>query len=188
MHTPEINRHTVDLIHTHWKLTIQPWTVLYPSKGGPVLNVFLCYLRSHGHNKKTRTSSFGNGSVSSFPLLFTHTHVRFQVFTNPRTYRKSLKTKKKKRFVSHTQCLSTWFRFCRITLCAEPFFFFLLFPLPFSCQQKKKKKKWAKNIIKKRIPVFHIAHFLKTKQNKTKQKSNVFCRSPALVYITIAQA
>ena len=33
----------------------------------------LCYLRSPGHNRKTRTSSFG--SVSSFPLLFLHTHV-----------------------------------------------------------------------------------------------------------------
>ena len=63
----------MDLIHTHWTLTIQPWTVLYSSKGGPNLNIFLCYLRSPGHNGKTRTSLFGG--VSSFPWLFTHTHV-----------------------------------------------------------------------------------------------------------------
>ena len=62
----------MDLIHIHWTLTIRPWTVLYPSKGGPVLNVFLCYLRSPGHNRKTRTSSFGG--VSSFPWFFTHPH------------------------------------------------------------------------------------------------------------------
>ena len=46
--------------------------VLYPSKGGPVLNMFLRYLRSPGHNRKTRTSSFGG--VSSFLWLFTQTH------------------------------------------------------------------------------------------------------------------
>ena len=43
----------MDLIHTHWTLTLQQWTCPYPSKGGPVLNVFLCY------NRKTRTFSFG---------------------------------------------------------------------------------------------------------------------------------
>ena len=82
-HTPEINWHTVDLIHTHWTLTIRPWTVLYPSKRGTVLNMFLCYLRSPGHNRKTRTCSFG--SVALFPLLFTHTRPHFQVFTNAHT-------------------------------------------------------------------------------------------------------
>ena len=74
----------MDLIHTHWTLTIGPWTVLYTSKRGPVLNVFLCYLRSPGHNRKTRMSSFR--CVSLFPLLFTHTRPRFQVFTNTHTH------------------------------------------------------------------------------------------------------
>ena len=34
--------------------------------------MFLCYLQSPGHNRKTRMSSFWG--VSSFPWLFTHTH------------------------------------------------------------------------------------------------------------------
>ena len=52
------------------------------------------------------------------------------------------------------------------------FFFFFC-----GCQQKIDKngreageKKWAKNTIKKRIPMFRIAHFLKKKKKKKKKK------------------
>ena len=65
-------------------LTIQQWTCPYPSKGGPVLNMFLCYLRSPGYNRKTRTSSFGG--VSLFPWLFTHTHTHVLVFRYLQTH------------------------------------------------------------------------------------------------------
>ena len=64
MNTPEINQHTVDLA-SNTSDTNYP----YPSKSGPVLNVFLCYFRSTGHNIKPRTSTFGG--VSSFTCSFT---------------------------------------------------------------------------------------------------------------------
>ena len=53
-------------------LQLQLWTVLYPSKGGPLSNMFLCYLRSPGHNRKMRTSSFGKCVLVSL-VIYTHT-------------------------------------------------------------------------------------------------------------------
>ena len=99
----------MDLIHTHWTLTIRPWTVLYPSKRGPVLNVFLCYLRSPGHNRKTRTSSFG--SVFSFPLLL-HTQVFvfrcLQTRTPPNTHPHTPHTKQNKQFTQLEFLMLIW--------------------------------------------------------------------------------
>ena len=85
--------------------TIRPWTVIYPSKGGPDLNMFLCYcyLRSPGNSRKMRTSSFGG--VSSFPWLFTHTYPRFQVYKRAHT-QKPLKTMKFIRFLKIVQFLT----------------------------------------------------------------------------------
>ena len=77
----------MDLIHTHWTLTIRPWTVLYPSKCGPVLNMFLCYLQSPGHNRKTRMVLIWKCVLVSL-VIYTHTHPHFQVFTNAHTHTK----------------------------------------------------------------------------------------------------
>ena len=55
-----------------------------PSKGGPVLNMFLCYFRSPGHNRKPRMSTFGG--VSMFTCSFTSVCPRLPAFANAHTH------------------------------------------------------------------------------------------------------
>ena len=62
----------MDLIHKHWTLTIRPWTVLYPSKGGHVLNVFYATCDLIGISGK-----WGRPRLEACPRFpcYLHTHV-----------------------------------------------------------------------------------------------------------------